>query len=861
MTALRELIERGQALEILRRAGDQARTNGGCTMLVVGEAGVGKTTLVNTAAADSNDRVLRGACEPLFTARPLGPFVDIAASLPEPLASAIAGGSRAHAALPALLDEFTVRPSMVIIEDVHWADTASLDLIALLGRRMAQTASLLVVTFRDDELAFDHPLRHTLGALVGHASVERIRLQPLSLDGVALLLGRNRQEAQQMYQRTGGNPFFITEVMAEPDEVLPASVADAVLSRVARLAPSARQLLEALAIVPGCIPPDLVSVLGGSNVDQLDRLFETGMLVRSSSAIAFRHEITRETVAATVGPLRAVELHRAALSTLILADADPAVIAHHAEGAGDADAVRRFARAAADAAVRVGAHREAAAQYGRAIRVGDPDPLLEAELLELGGQQAMLSDRFDTALAWLERAVALRRDLGDARLLSVALMLLGRVESCYGMPDDAVKSWSEASDVVSGYPDSAEFARTQSGQVVVHWADGRIEEALQTARRCVELARQHDDQTLMIASLNQVGCLELSRDDEAGWGHLLQSAALALRENDSERVGSAYLSLHESAATRRRFDIIDEHIAGALDYCIDHGLDLWTRYLEAALARSLMDRGRWDEATAALPQNVESSSSPLPRIAANFVLGSTRARRGDSGAGAILSQAWDLAIGVEPEMRAPIASAMLEARWLGVLADSPGQATLREAVIAADRQRSRWDVAAAAWWMTCLGLELPVLERGDSPWWLMVDGRFDEAASAWRSMGCPYEEALALCFNPLPDGLDAGLEMLDRLGATAARAAVTRDLRLAGRRNIPRGLRSASRSNPAGLTARELEVAELLAEGLRNADIAERLVVAPKTVDHHVSAVLSKLSVSNRAAVAEALHRHKVGTP
>jgi DNA-binding CsgD family transcriptional regulator len=169
-------------------------------------------------------------------------------------------------------------------------------------------------------------------------------------------------------------------------------------------------------------------------------------------------------------------------------------------------------------------------------------------------------------------------------------------------------------------------------------------------------------------------------------------------------------------------------------------------------------------------------------------------------------------------------------------------------------------VAAAAWWATCLGLELPPLRRGDSPWWLMVDGRFEEAAQRWRNLGCPYEEALALCFDPGLDGLDSGLETLERLGGISTRAAVTRDLRQAGRRNIPRGLRPATRSNPAGLTARELEVAELLAVGLRNADIAERLVVAPKTVDHHVSAVLSKLAVSNRAAVAEALHRHKIGS-
>ena len=857
MTGTRELIEREQATAILSQSRDRSRC-GGCVVLVAGEAGVGKTALVEAVAEGASDRVLRGACEPLFTARPLGPFLDIAHSLPEPLASTITGAAGVHTALPALLDELTARPSMVIIEDVHWADKASLDLIALLGRRMGQTASLLVVTFRDDELAVDHPLRHVLGVLVGESAVERIRLQPLSLDGVARLLGHNGQEAQQMYQRTGGNPFFITEVMAEPGAFLPTSVADAVLGRVARLEPSARRLLEALSIVPGVVPTDLVGTLGGANVDRLDRLFEIGMVVRSSNDVAFRHEITRETVAATIDPIRAVDLHRTAMSALISAGADPAVIAHHAECAGATDAVRRFAREAADVAVRVGAHREAAAQYGRAIRAGDPDPLVEAELLELGGHQAMLSDRFDTALEWLERAVSLRRDYGDSRLLSAALVDLGRVQGCYGRPDDADKSWSEAFDVISADPDCIEHARALSAQTIVRWNEGHLEEALQGAHRTIELALRHNDPHLVIAGLRYAGVLELSFDDEAGWNHILESAALAERESNAEQVGSAYMSLLESAVERRRADVIDEFAVKAIDYCTDHGLDLWTRYLEAALARSLMDRGQWDDATAALPRNVESSSSPLPRVGASIVLGLMRARRGDAGARTILSQAPEFAIGADAQIRASLMAAVLEAVWLGVPVDLPTPSAMRALLTEANQQRARWEVAAIAWWMTCLGLDPPELERGESPWWLMVDGQFEEAAAAWRTLDSPYEEALALCFIQRADDLETGLSMLDRLGATPARAAITRDLRLSGRRNIPRGKRAATRSNPAGLTERELEVARLVAEGLRNVDIAERLHVTPKTVDHHVSAVLTKLAVPNRSAVAGALHRHGI---
>jgi ATP/maltotriose-dependent transcriptional regulator MalT len=411
-------------------------------------------------------------------------------------------------------------------------------------------------------------------------------------------------------------------------------------------------------------------------------------------------------------------------------------------------------------------------------------------------------------------------------------------------------------EVIREDSDCVEYAHALTGRVAVEWIDGRFDEALQSARDALDLALRHDDQALVATCLNQIGCLELCFDDEAGWDHLLQSAAVAQSENDAEKVGSAYLSLLELAAARRRADIIDEYTAGAIDYCTDRGLDLWTRYLEASLARSLMDRGHWDEATAALPRNMESSTSPLPRVAADIVLGLMRSRRGDAGARAVMLEASDLADGAEAELRVSLLAAILEAHWLGVEIELPTDSAVRELLSLGDRQRAGWDVAAGAWWAKCLGIDLPALRHSRSPWWLMVDGRFAEAAAAWQDIGCPYEEALALCFSADATDLDSGMGLLDKLGATATRAAVTRDLRLAGRRNIPRGVRATTRANPAGLTARELEVAALLAQGLRNVEIAERLVVAPKTVDHHVSAVLTKLAVPNRSAVAGALDRH-----
>jgi DNA-binding CsgD family transcriptional regulator/tetratricopeptide (TPR) repeat protein len=853
-----DLIERAEALDVLVAARRAMRSGGG-TVLVAGEAGVGKTALVEAALRDSTDRVLRGACEPLFTARPLGPFLDMAASLPPGLAATITGLDRVHHAIVDLVAELSARPSIVVVEDVHWADKATLDLVALLGRRMVDTRSLLVVTYRNDEFPVDHPLRQVLAALAGRPGVARIRLQPLSVDGVAALSGRSRQSARALHQRTGGNPFFLAEVLADPCGTLPESVSDAVLGRVARLDPLAQRLLANLSIVAGTIGLPMVRALGGLAADRLDELLMSSMLVQVDRAVAFRHELVRETVMRTLDPIRSLDLHRLALGVLIEAQADPAVIAHHAEAAGDADAVRRYAREAADAAVRVGSHREAAAQYGRAIRAGEPNPALEAELLELGGHQTMLSDRFDRAVEWMERAVAIRRELGDQQALSTALRKLSRVQSCYGRFDDADKSVTEALDAVVDLPDSIAYAMARSCAVATAWVRGDLDAAVADARRGLDAAARLGDAELRVVSMLQLGSIQLQLGDDEGWANLLDAAQLAIELGDTERAGNAYLNLLDSAARQRRHDVIDEHGERALSYCNHHGLDLWSRYLEGSVARSLMDRGCWVDATAALPLNLDASSSPLPRVGASVVLGVIRARRGDAGARAALGEAWELSEGTNAEIRACALNGLLEAAWLG-LVPAPDRAVVVDVIRLTVVAKDHLSTAEALWWAQRHGIELGVEPRCESPWWLMLEARFAEAASAWHALDAPYEEALARCFTGDPGELQQGLATLDRLGASAARAAIVRDLRVQGDRAIPRGPRATTRANPFALTGRELEVARLVAEGLTNNEVAERLYVSAKTVDHHVSAVLAKVGVGTRAAVAPALARHGIGS-
>jgi predicted ATPase len=306
------LLEREAPQARLRAGLVEAASAGGRLVLLTGEAGVGKSALVDQAADDAGVRVWAGWCERLFTPRPLGPLADLATDAAGPLAEVVGRGAPVHEVLPVLLDELRARPTLLVIEDLQWADEATLDLVVLLARRMGTTRSLAVVTCRDDELSADHPLRLVLGGLAG-AGVERLRLSPLSIDAVRELAASHQVDTEALFRRTGGNPFYVTEVLAAGGSELPPSVRDAVVARAARLDPQARALLEAVSIVPGTVPLTLVTALGREHADRLDTCLASGMLVESRDGISFRHDLARAAIADEIEPLRRAGLHRTAL--------------------------------------------------------------------------------------------------------------------------------------------------------------------------------------------------------------------------------------------------------------------------------------------------------------------------------------------------------------------------------------------------------------------------------------------------------------------------------------------------------------------------------------------------------------------
>src|SRR6266487_4646758 len=226
-----DLLERDHCFDQLSELLRTATTGNGRTVLISGEAGIGKTALVEQFVSQQGSSATRlwGACEALFTPRPLGPLYDIATQVGGRLAELLAGNTERATLFSALLEELQKSPvpTLLVFEDVHWADEATLDLIKFLGRRIPHLPVLFLVTYRDTELSLDHPLWSVIGDLPGNA-VARLRLAPLS---------------EQLYAVTGGNPFFVTEVLASDTPGVSLMVRDAVLARIARISSAARTLL------------------------------------------------------------------------------------------------------------------------------------------------------------------------------------------------------------------------------------------------------------------------------------------------------------------------------------------------------------------------------------------------------------------------------------------------------------------------------------------------------------------------------------------------------------------------------------------------------------------------------------------
>ena len=849
------LLERAEQLALLDEALTAAAGGGrGRTALVVGEAGIGKTALLRGfgASVAGAARVLWAACDHLFTPRPLGPFLDLAEAAGGRWAARVVDAARPYDVAAALLAELgSGGVAMVVLEDVHWADAASLDVIRLLARRIEAVPAVLVLSYRDDELGRSHPLRLVLGDLSRGGQVTRVELGGLSRTAVATLAGPQGLDAGELHVRTGGNPFFVTEVLAAGTGRIPHTVRDAVLARAARLGPAASELLDAAAVIPGRAELWLLERLVPAAAGSLDECLGSGILVADDGWVAFRHEIARLVVEESLPPGRRAALNRAALLALASPASGPpdlARLAHHAEAARDADAVLKYAPAAAEHAAAAGARREAAGLYARALRfAGELEPAGRAELLERFAGVAYFTGMDEEATAALREAVEIHRARGDLLRQGDALRRLASQLGKNGSLAEARAAVAEAVTVLEQLPPGPELARTYNTMAAVLGV-GDDDAALRWGERAIELAERVGCLDAMADTLNIVGTVELRRGDLDGLVKLDRSRELAQQAGDEFGVARAYMHPAMVLAARREWVLAERYIQPGLAFCLERGLDAWQGMLTTLAAEAALARGRWDEAgsTAAAILAWPAEGFTHARVSALVMLARVRARRGEPGYWPLLDEAAAIAKAAPVAQAALlVAAARAEAAWLeggpalriGEETGSAGEPGLVDV---------RWFAGELEVWRHRAGLDGGDPAALPEPYRLEITGDAEGAARWWQERGCEYEAALALAGTGDPAALRRALDMLHGLGARPAAAVVARRLRALGEQGVRRGPRPATAANPAGLTSRETEVLGLLAARLSNAQIAERLGLSGRTVDNHVSAILRKLGVRTR---------------
>jgi len=861
------LIERDVPLETLTNIGEHLTKDGGSIVLISGEAGIGKTTVMQSFLESvKQDFIVRwGSCDPLDTPRVLGPIHDMYMNFGPKVQKALDDEASFSKLVNCIVEDLqgTAKPNLFVIEDAHWADNATLDLLKCVGRRVSFFKTMVLISYRSDEVSKSHPLSQAIGDFP-QSRLTRLPLSPISRQGVELLATAAGKNAAGLHEATSGNPFYLTEFLAnqsvENSEV-PASIQDAVGARLNRLDATLQNFLETISVIPHAIESSLIDKLfTDRGVELLNSCVEKNFLRKDNAeSFRFRHEIARLGTLARLPEHKQRSIHEEIYTHLKSTPESSSIdqLLFHATAAKLAEATLELAISAAENASRTGSHAEAASHYATALEYVHlaPDEK-KATLYERWSYEAALVEINQQTIDARYKALEIWRSLDKPEKIGENLRWLSRLHWYIGESKKARGYITEAIQVLESADPSQERAMAYSLNSQYHMLNDHMHEAIEFGEKALELEGSYPNPEVRAHALTNVGTAMMIRDDRKGLEYLNEALGIALEHDLHEHAARVYTNTASSTVCGLDYEMAEKAVSDGIVFDTKHDLDSWTHYLIGIMSQLRMEQSRFEEAeTIAAGVMALKNQTLLMKLPSLLVLSRVSLRLGRHGQKELLEKALSDACSVgETQYICPARVSLIEAAWHED-DDDEIHKQLKEIIAINTIPGYSWRGCEVAIWMHRYGYEVP--DRNDPrmplPYRLELDGDLMAAGQAWIDKGNPYRGALALMQADGEDALQHFVKAKDLLESCLATATLKKLGKLATAHGVDgklivnkRGPRKEARQHPLGLTAKEQQILPLIVDGLSNREISLEFSRSTRTVENHVASILKKMNVKNR---------------
>lgn len=859
-----ELIERDDFLSLLHSGFKKidSEQEGHC-FFIMGEPGIGKTSLVKVFLNQVEEESIQyvGACDSLFTPRPLAPLYDLALQIKADWAESIDSISSGTKLFTKFVNELTNkdRPVVVVFEDIHWADEATLDFVKFFGRRISRMKCMFILTCRDNEESRQHSLRKVFADLPPD-TFTRIQLTPLSRQAVYKLADKKGYDAEEVYHISEGNPFYVNEILASYSPGVPDNIKDAILSVYDRQEEGTKNAWQIFSIIPEGLEINRFAIIKASWDEAMDHCFALKIIVIKNDKIIFKHELYRRTIESSLSPFKRIALNKKLLDLLLPSFEEAGEIErilHYAKNANDNKLVVKYAPLAAKKAASVGAHIESAKLYLTAIEFSDRADMDQlVEFYEAYAYECYLTNQIKDAIIYQGKALKIWQKENKIEKIGNSFRFLSRLWWYEGNHNNAMSFGKQAVEILDNQPSSKARAMAYSNMSHLKMTSNLPDECVFWGEKAISIAKELNDEETIAYNLNCMGTSLMVQESsvQKGLELLQESLVIAIKNSYHERIAYAYSEMGSNGVTIKDYPFAKKMLEEGINYCEENGIYTLKLYMLNWKARALLETGNWNEANQISEMLIKNEYLlPIMKIGALAVTATIMIRRGETNVLPLLLEAKTKALKTMELLRiVPVFLVLLEYEWITgkVFIESE---ILDQTINDFTRFENFSKKSRFYFWL-----------RKARKGYLQAKGKYNgydvsnttiakEEAILWGKLGCSYEQAIVLSEGNDDDKRKA-LSILQQLGAHAIYEKIKMEMRASGIKKIPRGLRESTRTNPAQLTNRELDILQLLQKAVQNKEIAGNLFISPKTVDHHISSILFKLDVNSRSkAVNEAI--------